>query len=309
MTSKYLKKQTDKLKEKKAAQDQDAIEAFKRTSVSKGKVMIPQGDIHRRPDQNFFVLSYCTADGATRVKSVKDLAMKFSPAFETQEEAEKWAQIIRDENPIFDVKVVSMYEWGTVPLPDEQRPFVKSVYASEIMTRAMAGLQRSMIHGKKEIDERKGREMAAAERAMQKVKGKDYKMPEKSRELREIEERIKSEREQKEKAATSKQEAASIIGSDEVKFTLSMITDIIMNYCKEHYGETIEPLTGAQMTQYISKSSLELEAQIRRAKASEFADEDPKNIPTAQEYYAAQAAEKEQDDTIGTEESLAPSEV
>jgi hypothetical protein len=294
MTSKYLEKQVKKIVEKKETEKQDVVEAFRRSGVQKGNVMIPDGDIHRKPDQNFLVLSYCTADGATRVKSVKDLAMKFSPTFDTLDEAEKWAQIIRDENPIFDVEVVDLYEWGTVPLPDDQRPFVKSVYANEILTRAMSGLQRSMVRGKKEMDDRKTREMAAAEKAMQKVKGKDYKMPEKSADLKAMEERIMKEREQKERALTATSAAASadFVGSNEVTFTLNQITEIIMQYCKEHNGETIDCITGASMNQFISKRSLEIEAQIRRARASEFKEEDPRNIPTAQELHDAQDQEE-----------------
>ena len=290
MTSPYLQKQSEIIKGKKQAEAKDIAEAFRRSGIKKGNVTIPDGDIHRLPNQNFLVLSYCTADGATRVKSVKDLAMKFSTTWETQEEAEKWAQIIRDENPIFDVSVVDMYEWGTVPLPDDQRPFVRSVYANEILTKAMSGLQRSMIKGKKDMDDRKKREMAAAEKAMQRVKGKDYKMPEKSVELRTIEERIQKERDQRERgiAGTKTIDCAAaaetaVISSDDVKFTMKEITEIIMMYCKEHVGEEINPLTGAIITQFVAKRSLEIEAQIRRAKAAEFKDEDPSTIPTAQE--------------------------
>lgn len=290
MASKYLERQVKKIAEKKEAEKQDVVEAFRRSGVQKGNVMIPDGDVHRKPDQNFLVLSYCTADGATRVKSVKDLAMKFSCAFDTLEEAEHWAQTIRDENPIFDVKVVDLYEWGTVPLPDDQRPFVRSVYANEILTRAIGGLQRSMVRGKKDMDDRKAREMAAAEKAMQKVKGKDYKMPEKSAELRAIEERIRKEREQKERALT---ESSPADCSNEVKFSLNQITELVMMFCKEHSGETVDIITGAAMTQFIAQRSLEIEAQIRRAKASEFAEEDPRLIPTAQELH--DAAEQDED--------------
>ena len=290
--SKYLEQQVQKIKKKKETDARDIAEAYQRSGIKKRNVMIPYGDIHRKPDQNFLVLSYCTADGSTRVKSVKDLAMKFSPTFDTLDEAEKWASLIRDENPIFDVEVVDLYEWGTVPLPDDQRPFVKSVYANEILTRAVAGLQRSMVRGKKDMDDRKGREMAAAERAMQKIKGKDYKMPEKSAELRAIEERISKEREQKDRALTeikpidcAAAAEAAIVGSDEVTFTLNQITELVMMFCKEHDGETIDPVTGARIAQFISKKSLEIEAQIRRAKAAEFKEEDPRLIPTAQEVY------------------------
>jgi hypothetical protein len=125
---------------------------------------------------------------------------------------------------------------------------------------------------------------------MRKVKGKDYKMPEKSAELKSIEERIQRERDQKERALTEKTvidsaaaAESAVIGSEEVKFSLREITELVMTYCKEHNGDIIDPVTGAGISQFIAKRSIEIEAQIRRAKAAEFAEEDPKNIPTAQE--------------------------
>lgn len=283
-SSKHLKKQLAKAAEKKQIDDADVAEAFKRSGggLTKG-VMIPEGDVHRHPEQNFLVLSYCTADGSTRVKSTKDLAMKFGPGFRTEEEAGKWAKLIRDEDPRFDVSVVSMYEWGTVPLPDDQRPFVKSVYANEILTRSIAGLHRSMIKGKQDIEARKNREMAAAERAMQKVRGKDYKMAEKSHELRSIEEKIAMERAVASGVSIADAPKFDIVGSTEVRFSMAEITELIMDFCKEHNGQTIDPMTGALMAKFIARKSLELEAQIRRARAGEFKDEDPDKFPSREE--------------------------
>lgn len=283
-SSKHLKKQLAKAAEKKGVSDADVAEAMKRSGSSgvAKSVMVPDGDVHRHPNQNFLVLSYCTADGSTRVKSVKDLAMKFGPGFNTLDEAGKWAQLIRDEDPRFDVKVVDMYEWGTVPLPDDQRPFVKSVYANEILSRSITGLQRSMVKGKQEIDERKAREMAAAERAMQKVRGKDYKMPEKSHELSEMEKKIEKER----AAAGGVADDGSkfdVVGSSEVRFSMAEITELAMDFCKQHDGEKIDPMTGAMLAKFIARKSLELEAQIRRARAREFKDEDPSKFPSREE--------------------------
>jgi hypothetical protein len=289
MSSRHLKKQIDKAKEKKAVVAADVAEAYKRstaTGLNKG-VMVPDGDIHRHPHQNFLVLSYCTADGSTRVKSVKDLAMKFGPGFETLDEAKKWANLIEGEDPRFDVKIVDMYDWGTVPLPDEQRPFVESIYANEILSRAMGGLQRSMVKGKKDMDERKEREMAAAERAMQKVRGKDYKMAEKSADIRGLEAKIQAEREAAEAIGEDKP-AYDVIGSHELKFSMAEITEIVMEYCKEHDGETIDPMTGALIAKYVARKSLEIEAQVRRARASEFKEEDPRNAPSRDEILQAQ---------------------
>ena len=284
MSSKALKKQLAKAEAKKKVEAADVAEAYKRSSnvkTTKG-IMVPDGDVHRHPHQNFAVLSYCTADGSTRVKSVKDLAMKFGPGFETEEEAGTWAQIIRDEDPRFDVKVVDMYEWGTVPLPEDQRPFVKSIYANEILSRSMSGLQRSMIKGKKEIEERKTREMAAAERAMQKVRGKDYKMADKSTELLAMEKKVADER------AATKPDDFEVIGSCDVKFSMAEMTELIMEFCKDHDGEAIDPMTAAMMSKFIARKSIEIEAQIRRARAAEFHEEDPRLIPTSAEIAQAQ---------------------
>ena len=65
--SKYLEQQVQKIKEKKETDARDIAEAYQRSGIKKGNVMIPDGDIHRKPDQNFLVLSYCPADGSTRV--------------------------------------------------------------------------------------------------------------------------------------------------------------------------------------------------------------------------------------------------
>jgi hypothetical protein len=168
-------------------------------------------------------------------------------------------------------------------LPDDQRPFVKSVYANEILTRSMAGLQRSMVKGKQDIEERKSREMAAAERAMQKVRGKDYKMPEKSHELLEIEKKIEGERAAAAAAVVGDVSKFDVVGSTEVRFSMSEITELAMDFCKEHDGQTLDPMTGALMAKFIARKSLELEAQIRRARASEFKEEDPSKFPSREE--------------------------
>ena len=290
--SKTFESQVAKAKQKKALEAKDVAEAFKRSGsgINKG-VMIPVGDVHRHPNQNYQVLSYCTSDGATRVKSVKDLAMKFGPCFETEPEARKWAQLIASEDPRFDVKVVSLYEWGTVPLPDEQRPFVESVYANEILTRAVGGLQRSMIRGKQEVEERKSRELAAAERAMQKVRGKDYKMPEKSKDILDLEEKIKKEREAASAALITESAAVDIVGSGEVKFSIGEISELVMIFCKEHDGEPLDTMTAALLSKHIARKSIEIEAEIRRARASEFKDEDPRNVPTPHEIQVARDEE------------------
>lgn len=42
-------------------------------------------------------------------------------------------------------------------------------YTDPLLTRAVAGLQRSMVQGKKEMQERKARDRAKAQEAMRKV--------------------------------------------------------------------------------------------------------------------------------------------
>lgn len=162
-------------------------------------------------------------------------------------------------------------------------------FTDPLLTRAVAGLQKSMVQGKRELEERKARDRAKAEAAMQKVRGKDYKMPEKSADLLSIEAKIKKEREDEEANAASENRA------NRVMFDMSQISNIIMMYCTENVGKNIDMNTGSVIMKYFSEKSIELEAQVRRAKASEFQDEVPSELPSA-EYVEAMQRSGESDE-------------
>jgi hypothetical protein len=270
----------EKIKNKQLLEKAEAAEvaAAYRSTVSQSGHIIPYGDVHRVKGQNFLVMSYCTSDGSTRVRSTKNLAQKFSASFCTETEAREFAKIIRDEDPRFDVQVVDMGVWGTVPMPTEDRPFVQREYTDSILTKCVSGLQRSMVQGKREIADRKARDRAKALAAMQKSKGKDYVMPEKSAELQAMEDKIRRERlEEEEKAKVE-------CRTSEVKFSSGELANIIMQFCCEN---NVESAVGSSLLKYIAEKSIELEAQVQRAKASEFEDENPKNFPTAAEVQAS----------------------
>ena len=64
-------------------------------------------------------------------------------------------------------------------------------------------------------------------------------------------------------------------------------------------GQNIDMHSGTTMMKYFAEKSVELEAQVRRAQAGEFADEAPALMPTA-EQVAAMAG--------GAQDELAPAE-
>lgn len=277
MSSVTLKKQLEK---RKISRDQ-LQEAYK-ASQQVGKHILPTGDVHRPPgaEQNYLVLSYVTPDGSTKVRSLKGICFKFSGTFRLLEDAKEYAKTIRDENPMFDVSVVDLYTWGVIPLPDEERPFVAKEFTDPLLTRAVSGLQHSMVQGKKELSERKARDRAKAEAQMQKVRGKDYKMPEKSVDITTLEEKIKKERKEEEDAAAAEHRESH------VSFTASQISNILMMYCSDNMGQTIDMSSGAALMKYFTDKSIELEAQLRRAKAGEFKDEAPSGLPTSDQVAA-----------------------
>jgi hypothetical protein len=140
--------------------------------------IVPFTDTIKVPNQNFFVLSYAAPEGA-RVKA-KKIAIKVSGAFNTQKEAEEHAEKIRNSNNKFDVYVCNMYEWGTVPIPDDVKPFINKNYTDEYLTRVLRGQEESMKQSKKEMQERMARDRAKAEEEVKKAYGPNYVMPKKA---------------------------------------------------------------------------------------------------------------------------------
>ena len=256
-----------------------------------GKVthIMPSGDIRRIPGQNFLVFSYATPDGTTKVRSPRGMVMKFSGAFPDEKRAGEHAEMIRNEDPRFDVFVIDMYKWGMVPLPEDEKPFVTRKYADEMLTRIVSGLQNSMEQGKKEMEERKERDRKRAEDAMRKATGRpDYEMPEKSDVLLGYEDEVKEKR----AAASKEAEEAGEPCSARIMHSEQDIMNILMQYCIDRSGCVIDSGTGADLMKFFIEKSIERDAQMMRAVERERPDEDPKNMPSADEV-KRQLAERE----------------
>lgn len=138
---------------------------------------LPKPDVHRQPNQIFGVLSYCAPEGA-RVRC-KKVAIKLSGTFASLEEAKKTAEIIRNEDPRFDVHVIPLYEWGMIPISEDVKPMIQKEYTDKYMTKVMSGLQMSLMQSRKEMDERIARDRAKSEMEMRKKLGPDYVAPQK----------------------------------------------------------------------------------------------------------------------------------
>jgi hypothetical protein len=231
--------------------------------------ILPSDDIRRIPGQNFLVLSYACPDGVTRVRSPKGMVMKFSGTFPTLAAADEHANAIRNEDPRFDVFVVDLYKWGQVPMPDEEKPFVTRRYTEEMLTRIVAGLQHSMVQGKKEMDERKARDRAKAEAAMRRAKGdSEYKMPEKSKLFMRYEADVRKEREDEEKKARDENRCKKILYDEET------VLSTLIEFCVDNLGKTIDAGTATAYLKYLVEKSIEREAQRRKVHDREIGKED-----------------------------------
>lgn len=251
--------------------------------------IIPDGDKRRVPGQHFLVMSYATPDGSTKVRSPRGMVQKFSGCFDTLAAAEAHADAIRREDPRFDVYVVDLYEWLQVPMPDEEKHFVKRKYVDDMLTRIVTGLQNSMEQGKKEMDERKARDRSKAEAAIRAVKGPDYKMPEKSDLLLKYEEEIRKKREEEEKKAEEELRECRIMHSE------NDIANIAMQYFVEHAGEVIDAGSGSSFMKYFIMKTIERGAEMARAKDRERQDDGPDKVAEIREKQANEEAESQGD--------------
>jgi hypothetical protein len=136
--------------------------------------VMPQPDRVRVPNQNYQVIS-CVAPEGTRVKC-KNVAIKFSPCFNTLEEANRHAEAVRNEDPRFDVDVIEMYNWVTVPKSEEIKPFIRKEYTDKFLTNVLKGQQQALAQSRKEMDDRVARDRAKAEADLRKKYGPDYVM-------------------------------------------------------------------------------------------------------------------------------------
>jgi hypothetical protein len=155
--------------------------------------VLPQPDKARIPGQNFQVIS-CVGPEGTNVKC-KNVAIKLSPCFNTEAEANKHAEKIRNEDPRFDVDVVEIYNWIVIPKSEETKTFIKKEYMDKHLTSVLKGQQQALMQSKKEMDERVARDRANAEAALRKKYGPDYVMKTKNDQIKEYEVK-KQEREE-----------------------------------------------------------------------------------------------------------------
>ena len=237
------------------------------TSVASEHIM-PTDDVRKVPNQRFTVVSYACPNGITRVCSPRGMVMKFSGSFSTQALAEEHANIIRNEDPRFDVFVLDMYVWGQVPLPEDEKPFVPRHYVEDMITRIVSGMQHSMVQGKKELDERKMRDRKKAEEAMRRVKGSDYVMPEKSKLLEKYETDVRKERENEEKNAKIENRDKRIMYDEDI------LIKTIMDFCVKNLGNTIGVSTGSEFIKFLVNKTTEREAQRRQTEDREKNRED-----------------------------------
>jgi bisphosphoglycerate-dependent phosphoglycerate mutase len=124
--------------------------------VSTEKAILPKGDVNRRPGQKLMVLSYAGFEGA-RVGAAKG-TIKVSGVFDDSDEglaaASKFAELIRNENINFDVFIVEMNEWITLPVSTDIRNVIQHNYDDPRLQKMMQGHMDAIRKGKEEIDHR-----------------------------------------------------------------------------------------------------------------------------------------------------------
>jgi hypothetical protein len=151
MSSKKGATIADKLAKAKKSDESEYVSRRRTFAVdplaSAGQVILPKPYTHKVPNQNYWVLVYAAPEGA-RVRAKKVL-VNCCGAFNTQEEAERQAEIIRNEDNRFDVNVCAMYEPGPVPMSEDVKPLVRKQYVEKYLTTAMSGLQESLAQQKK----------------------------------------------------------------------------------------------------------------------------------------------------------------
>jgi hypothetical protein len=237
--------------------------------------VMPQPDKKRVPGQNFFVFSYAAPEGA-RVRC-KNIAIKPSGMFNTAEEANDHARIIRDEDPRFDVHVIEP-GWVTIPIPEDVKPLIHKEYTDKFMTRVMKGQQQSLMQSKKEMDERVARDRAKAEAELRKKYGPDYVMPKKSEQVKKYEEEQETRTER----------------TEGMKFTQR---ELVENFAKFIVAnKTIKPEAAGEFMRFIEASKI-------AANAPEGSDSVTVVMPPAQNIPLPSS------DTPGASSSSAPADM
>jgi hypothetical protein len=105
-------------------EDESVVEAKEHTKYEKRELKAEEDPI-KVDQQNYVCVSFVAPYG-TRQKS-NLTAIKIRGAFETEEEAEGWAEQLRDLDPDWDTWVMSMYNWCPFP-PRMSDPGIKVKY-------------------------------------------------------------------------------------------------------------------------------------------------------------------------------------
>jgi hypothetical protein len=214
------------------------------SSVGNADVIVPKADSSRVPGQNYWVLSYAAPENS-RIKC-RTVCVKNSGSFATEEQANRQAEIIRNEDPRFDVHVVNMYEMGAVPMPEDIRPLVRKEYTDRFLTRIMGGLQESTKQARKELDERVERDKQKAEAELRKRYGPDYVPATANKTVKEYE-KLNLERDDK---------------ADSMRFTQRELMEAFSSYMQSTPGK-INPDAAGEFMRFIEAKKLGDEAAER----------------------------------------------
>lgn len=122
--------------------------------------------------QRFAVIKFAGPVNA-RVRA-KAVFLGVYGCFDTMEEADKQAALVRKEDDRFDVSVVAMYILGQVPPSKDMEPLIRKKYEDKMFNRIMTGQQDSIQQSKREMDDRIAKDRAEAEAKMRKQYGADY---------------------------------------------------------------------------------------------------------------------------------------
>ena len=201
--------------------------------------LLPKDDVARVPGQNYLVFSYAAPENS-RLRCNK-VAVKFSGAFDTLENAQAHAKKINAEDTRLDVHICKMYTWGTIPMPEDVKPFVEKEYTDKFLTRVMKGQQETLLQSKKEMEERMAKDRAKAEEEVRKKYGPDYVMAKKNDTVMEYE-RETMEREEK---------------ADKMKFTQRELVDSFSKYIQSN-GKIDPEIAGDFMRFLEAKKAAEL---------------------------------------------------
>jgi hypothetical protein len=134
-----------------------------------------------------------------------------------------------------------MYTWGTIPVPEDLKPFIEKEYTDKFLTRVMKGQQESLMQSKKEMEERMARDRAKAEEEVRKKYGPDYVMAKKSDVVKEYE-----------KESLEREERA-----EKMKFTQRDLVDSFAKYIQT--SGKIDPEVAGDFMRFIeAKKAVEL---------------------------------------------------